>query len=50
VCGLAMRGLSLSHIAGVSPGTPARAFISTDDDATREILRGLGHLVVDGRG
>ena len=46
---LAMRGINLSHIASVGAGEVACAFISTEDeDATREVLHGLGHLFIEG--
>ncbi len=47
--GLAMRGINIRHIASVGAGDVACAFISTEDeDATREVLHGLGHLFIEG--
>lgn len=46
---LAARGITLRHIGGVGAGDVGCAFITTsDDDATREILHGLGHPYVEG--
>ena len=46
---LAARGIDIRNIASVSAGPLASAFITTsDDDATREILRGLGHPFIEG--
>ena len=46
---LAARGIELRHIGGVGAGDMGCAFITTsDDDATREILHGLGHPYVEG--
>lgn len=46
---LAARGIDIRHIGGVGAGTLGCAFITTsDDDATREILLGLGHPFVEG--
>lgn len=46
---LAARGIDIRNIASVSAGPLASAFITTsDDDATREVLRGLGHPFIEG--
>lgn len=46
---LAARGIELRHIGGVGAGDTGCAFITTsDDDATRQILHGLGHPYVEG--
>jgi hypothetical protein len=46
---LAARGIDIRNIASVSAGPLASAFITTSDDkATREVLRGLGHPFIEG--
>ena len=46
---LASRGIDLRTIASVSAGPLASAFITTsDEDATRDVLRGLGHPFIEG--
>jgi hypothetical protein len=41
---LAARGIDIRHIGGVGAGDLGCAFITTsDDEATREVLHGLGH-------
>jgi hypothetical protein len=46
---LGARGIDIRHIASVSAGPLASAFVTTsDDDATREVLRGLGHQFIEG--
>lgn len=46
---LAARGIDIKHIGGVGAGDLGCAFITTsDDDATREVLQGLGHSYVEG--
>ena len=46
---LATRGIDIRHIASVGAGSVGCAFLSTsDDEATREVLRGLGHAVIEG--
>lgn len=46
---LAKRGIDIHNLASVSAGPLASAFIATsDDDATREVLRGLGHSFIEG--
>ncbi len=47
--GLAARGIDIRHIGGAGAGDLGCAFITTsDDDATREVLHGLGHAFVEG--
>ena len=46
---LAASGIDIRNIASVTAGSLASAFIATsDDDATREVLRGLGHPFIEG--
>jgi len=46
---LAARGIDIRHIGGVGAGDLGCAFITTSDDqATREVLHGLGHLFIEG--
>jgi len=46
---LAARGIDIRHIGGVGAGDLGCAFITTSDaDATREVLHGLGHAYVEG--
>jgi len=46
---LAARGIDIRNIASTSAGTLASASITTsDDDATREVLRGLGLSFIEG--
>jgi hypothetical protein len=46
---LAARGIDIRHIGGVGAGDLGCAFITTsDDEATREVLHGLGHLFIEG--
>jgi hypothetical protein len=46
---LAARGIDIRHIGGVGAGELGCAFITTSDDqATREVLHGLGHPYVEG--
>jgi predicted amino acid-binding ACT domain protein len=46
---LAASRIDIRNIASVTAGSLASAFIATsDDDATREVLRGLGHLFIEG--
>lgn len=45
----AARGIDLHHVACVGTGPLACMFVTTsDDDAAREVLRGLGHRYVEG--
>lgn len=47
--GLSARGIDIHHISCVGAGPLACAFMtSSDDDATREVLRGLGHDFIEG--
>jgi hypothetical protein len=46
---LAVGRIDIRNIASVTAGSLASAFITTsDDDATREVLRGLGHPFLEG--
>jgi len=46
---LAARGIDIRHIGGVGAGDLGCAFVTTSDDqATREVLHGLGHLFIEG--
>ena len=46
---LAARSIDIRNIASVTAGSLASAFIATsDDDATRQVLRGLGHPFLEG--
>ena len=46
---LAARGIDIRHIGAVGAGDLGCAFITTSDDqATREVLPGLGHLFIEG--
>ena len=46
---LGARGIDIRHIASVSAGQLASAFVTTSDDAaTRAVLRGLGHQFIEG--
>lgn len=46
---LAARGIDIRNIASTSAGTLASASLTTsDDDATREVLRGLGLTFIEG--
>ena len=46
---LAASKIDILNIASVTAGSLASAFIATsDDDATREVLRGLGHPFIEG--
>ena len=46
---LAASKIDILNIASVTAGSLASAFIATsDDDATREVLRGLGHPFLEG--
>lgn len=46
---LASSRIDIRNIASVTAGSLASAFIATsDDDATREVLRGLGHPFIEG--
>jgi hypothetical protein len=46
---LGARGIDIRNIASVSAGALASVFITTsDDDATREVLRGFGHAFIEG--
>lgn len=46
---LATRGIDIVHIASVGAGAISSAFITTtDDDATRDVLHGLGHSFIEG--
>lgn len=47
--GLAARGIDIAHISCVGAGPLACAFMTTsDDEATRAVLRGLGHDFIEG--
>jgi hypothetical protein len=47
--GLSARGIDIHHISCVGAGPLACAFMtSSDDDATREVLHGLGHDFIEG--
>ena len=46
---LGARGIDIRHIASVGTGPLGCAFLTTSDDlATREVLRGLGHDFIEG--
>ncbi len=46
---LAVRGIDIRHISCVGAGPLACAFMTTnDDDATRDVLHGLGHAYLEG--
>jgi len=46
---LAARGVDIHHISCVGAGPLACAFMTvSDDDATREVLHGLGHAFIEG--
>jgi hypothetical protein len=46
---LATRGINITHISCAGTGTIACAFMTTtEDDQTRDVLRGLGHDFVEG--
>ncbi|HEY7599920.1 MAG TPA: ACT domain-containing protein, partial [Candidatus Limnocylindrales bacterium] len=45
---LASRGVNITHISCVGAGTAACAFMTTEDEATRDVLRGLGHAFMEG--
>jgi hypothetical protein len=46
---LGARGIDIRHIASVGAGPLGCAFLTTSDDiATREVLRGLGHEYIEG--
>jgi hypothetical protein len=46
---LGTRGIDILHIASVGAGPLGCAFLTTSDDlATREVLRGLGHDFIEG--
>ena len=46
---LGARGIDIRHIASVGVGPLGCAFLTTSDDlATREVLRGLGHDSIEG--
>ncbi|OGO54521.1 MAG: hypothetical protein A2Z32_09760 [Chloroflexi bacterium RBG_16_69_14] len=46
---LGSRGIDIRHIASVGAGPLGCAFLTTSDDlATREVLRGLGHDYIEG--
>jgi hypothetical protein len=46
---LGARGIDIRHIGGVGAGDLGCAFITTSDDqATREVLHGLGHPFIEG--
>ncbi len=46
---LGTRGINIRHISCVGAGPLACAFItSNDDQATRKVLRGLGHEFIEG--
>lgn len=46
---LGARGIDITHISCVGAGPLACAFItSSDDDATREVLHGLGNEFIEG--
>ena len=46
---LASRGINIVHIASVGAGAISSAFnTTTDDDATRDVLHGLGHSFIEG--
>jgi hypothetical protein len=46
---LAARGIELRHVGGAGTGDVGCAFFTTtDDDAARQILHGLGHPYVEG--
>jgi hypothetical protein len=46
---LGARGVDIRHISCIGAGPLACAFITSDDDqATREVLRGLGHDFIEG--
>lgn len=46
---LGTRGIDIRHIASVGAGPLSCAFLTTSDDlATREVLRGLGHDYIEG--
>lgn len=46
---LGARGIDIRHIASVGAGPLGCAFLTTSDDlATREVLRGLGHDFIEG--
>lgn len=47
---LGSRGIDIIHISCVGAGPVACAFISTsNEDETREVLRGLGHEFLEGQ-
>jgi len=47
--GLSARGIDIHHISCVGAGPLACAFMtSSDDDATRAVLHGLGHDFIEG--
>lgn len=47
---LAARGIDIHHVSCVGAGPLACMFVTTsDDDATREVLHGLGHPYIEGR-
>jgi hypothetical protein len=46
---LGTRGVNITHISCAGTGSIACAFMTTtEDDQTREVLRGLGHEFVEG--
>lgn len=47
--GLANRGVNIDHVAGGGAGSLGwAAFATGDDDAARDVLRGIGHDWVEG--
>ncbi len=42
------RGINITHISCAGTGSVACAFMTTSDDAAREVLRGLGHDFIEG--
>jgi hypothetical protein len=45
---MAARGVNIEHISCAGTGSVACAFMTTSDDAAREVLRGLGHDFIEG--
>lgn len=46
---LAMRGINIEHVSCVGSGPLACAFVvPSDEDAMRQVLRGLGHAFIEG--
>ena len=45
---MAARGVNITHISCAGTGSVACAFMTTADDAARDVLRGLGHDFIEG--